>query len=282
MSAVTNEHDEPSSIWRWLGPLASLLVFSAVAYVLHREIAHLHVRDIVHHLGSIPRSSVIAALGLTALSYWVLSFYDFLAMRYIRKQMAYARLVFTSFIAYAFGHNLGLAAFTGAAIRMRLYGTAGLTGLDVVTAQGFCSLTSAIGLTTLGGISLVVEPEKIGHVLHLGQVWSRAIGCIMLGVVLAYLVCCTLLRRSIEVRGWQLRMPRVSLALAQVVLAVVDLAIASAILWVLLPNESNVTYFAFLGAYAAAVTATILSHVPGGHRRFRNRHHPRHPASAGQ
>ena len=264
MSAVTNEHDEPSSIWRWLGPLASLLVFSAVAYVLHREIAHLHVRDIVHHLGSIPRSSVIAALGLTALSYWVLSFYDFLAMRYIRKQMAYARLVFTSFIAYAFGHNLGLAAFTGAAIRMRLYGTAGLTGLDVVTAQGFCSLTSAIGLTTLGGISLVVEPEKIGHVLHLGQVWSRAIGCIMLGVVLAYLVCCTLLRRSIEVRGWQLRMPRVSLALAQVVLAVVDLAIASAILWVLLPNESNVTYFAFLGAYAAAVTATILSHVPGG------------------
>ena len=264
MSAVTSEHEEPSSIWRWLGPLASLLVFGAVAYVLHREIAHLHVRDIVHHLGSIPRSSVAWALGLTALSYWVLSFYDVLAMRYIRKKMAYSRLLFTSFIAYAFGHNLGLAAFTGAAIRMRLYGTAGLTAIEVVTAQGFCSLTSAIGLTTLGGLSLAIEPDKIGHVLHLNFVWSRAIGCMLLGAVAAYVICCALIRAPIEIRGWQLRMPRPTLALAQVALGLIDLAVASAILWVLLPNEANVTYIAFLGAYAAAVTATILSHVPGG------------------
>ena len=264
MSAVTSEHEEPSSIWRWLGPLASLLVFGAVAYVLHREIAHLHVRDIVHHLGSIPRSSVAWALGLTALSYWVLSFYDVLAMRYIRKKMAYSRLLFTSFIAYAFGHNLGLAAFTGAAIRMRLYGTAGLTAIEVVTAQGFCSLTSAIGLTTLGGLSLAIEPDKIGHVLHLNFVWSRAIGCMLLGAVAAYVICCAFIRAPIEIRGWQLRMPRPTLALAQVALGLIDLAVASAILWVLLPNEANVTYIAFLGAYAAAVTATILSHVPGG------------------
>ncbi len=261
---VIKEQDEPSSIWRWLGPLASLLVFGAVAYVLHREIAHLHVRDVVRHLASIPHSSVIAALGLTALSYWVLSFYDLLALRYLRKQIAYARLLFTSFIAYAFGHNLGLAAFTGAAIRLRLYATAGLTAVEVVTAQGFCSLTSAIGLTTLGGISLVLEPEKIGHVVHLNFAWSRAIGCILLGGVLVYGLGCALIRVPIEIRGWQLRMPRPTLALSQVVLGLVDLGVASSILWVLLPPGANLTYIAFLGAYAAAVTATIISHVPGG------------------
>ena len=262
--AKANEQDEPSSMWRWLGPLASLLVFGAVAYVLHREIAHLHVRDIVHHLGSIPRSSVVTALGLTALSYWVLSFYDFLALRYIRKKIAYSRLLFTSFIAYAFGHNLGLAAFTGAAIRMRLWGTAGMTGIDVVTAQGFCSLTSAIGLTTLGGLSMVLEPEKLGHVLHLNLVGSRAIGCILLGVVLTYVACCALIRRPIEIRDWQISMPRPSLAMLQIVLGLIDLGVASAILWRLLPDDANVTYIAFLGAYAAAVTATMISHVPGG------------------
>ena len=264
MSAVTGEQQESSSIWRWLGPLASLVVFGFVAYVLHREIAHLHVRDIVHHLGSIPRSAVGAALALTALSYWLLSYYDWLAMRYIRKTMAYSRLLFTSFIAYAFGHNLGLAAFTGAAIRMRLYGTAGLTAIEVVTAQGFCSLTSALGLTTLEGLSLAIEPDKLGHVLHLNIVWSRALGFMLLGLVATYVIGCLFIRRPIEIRGWQLRMPRASLALAQVALGVLDLAVASAILWVLLPNEANVTYIAFLGAYAAAVTATILSHVPGG------------------
>ncbi|MEP7245064.1 MAG: bifunctional lysylphosphatidylglycerol flippase/synthetase MprF [Gammaproteobacteria bacterium] len=265
MSETTAKRDdEPSSIWRWLGPLASLVVFSAVAYVLHREIARLHFRDIMQQLHSIPRSSVVEALGIAAASYWILSFYDFLALKYLRKSVAYARLVFTSFIAYAFGHNLGLAAFTGAAIRMRLYSSAGLTGIDVFTVQGFCSLTSAIGLSTLGGLSLVFEPRQIGHVLHLPTNMARLVGSVLLGAVAAYVLCCALIRRKVEIRGWQFRMPRPTLALGQVVLGLVDLSVASAVLWAVLPPEANVSYLAFLGAYSAAVTATIISHVPGG------------------
>jgi phosphatidylglycerol lysyltransferase len=261
---VSGQPEESSSIWRWLGPLASLVVFAGVAYVLHREIAHLHVRDIVRHLTSIPRSAVTVALALTALSYFLLSFYDVLAMRYIRKKIAFARLLFTSFIAYAFGHSLGLAAFTGAAIRMRLYGAVGLTAIDVVTAQAFCSITSALSLIALGGLSLVMEPHKLGHVMHLNFMWSRAIGILLLAAVLAYLAGSVLIRRPIEIRGWQLRMPHLTLALSQVVVGLVDMSVASAILWVLLPPDANVTYIQFLGAYAAAVTAALISHVPGG------------------
>ena len=264
MAVAAGQAEEPSSIWRWLGPLASLLVFAAVAYVLHREISHLHVRDIVRHLSSIPRSAVGAALALTALSYLFLSFYDVLAMRYIRKAIAYGRLLFTSFVAYAFGHNLGLAAFTGAAIRLRLYGAVGLTAVDVVTAQVFCSLTSAISLAALGGLSLALEPHKLGHAIHLNHMWARAIGVILLAAVGAYVICSAIIRTPIEIRGWQLRMPRPTLALSQVVVGLVDLSIASTILWVLLPPEANVTYVQFLGAYAAAVTAGLISHVPGG------------------
>lgn len=265
MSAVSKDSaDEPSSIWRWLGPLASLIVFGAVAYVLHREIRHLHVRDIVHHLSSIPRTAVIAALALTALSYFVLSGYDFLATKYLRKAIAFSRLLFTSFIAYAFGHNLGLAAFTGAAIRMRLYSGVGLSAIEVVALQGFCSLTSALSLIALGGLSLALAPEKIGHVVHLNAVWAQAIGCIMLGLVAAYIIACAAVRRTVEIRGWQLRMPHPGLAVTQVLFGILDLAVASSILWVLLPPDANVSYIAFLGAYAGAVTAGLLSHVPGG------------------
>ena len=98
---------------RWLGPLASLLVFGVVAFVLHRELAHLHRREILEELRQTPRAHVLVALAFTALSYWLLGFYDFLALRYLRKSVAYSRTLLTSFIANAFGHNLGLAAFTG-------------------------------------------------------------------------------------------------------------------------------------------------------------------------
>jgi len=48
--------------YRWLGPMLALLVFSGVVYVLHREMAHLHMRSVFAHLHGIPRSHVVAAL----------------------------------------------------------------------------------------------------------------------------------------------------------------------------------------------------------------------------
>src|SRR4051794_19700069 len=218
MSAKAATEPEPSRIWRWIGPIAALAVFGAVALVLHREIANLHIRDIFHELRSIPTIDIAAALAITALSYWVLSFYDLLGLRYLRKTLPYARMVFTSFIAYAFGHNLGLAAFTGAAIRLRLYASAGLTAIDVVTVQGFCSLTSAIGLATLGGLSLLLEPEQLRAAVHLPAWWTRATGVILLSAVAGYAICSIFVRRPLEVRGWQLRIPRPAVAFPQIAL----------------------------------------------------------------
>ena len=54
-----------------------------------------------------------------------------LALRYRQRVIVYSRILFTSFIAYSFGHTLGFAAFTGAAIRFRLYSTAKVTAIDV-------------------------------------------------------------------------------------------------------------------------------------------------------
>jgi phosphatidylglycerol lysyltransferase len=264
MTAKAAIEPEPSRIWRWIGPIAALAVFGAVAYVLHREIANLHIRDIFHELRSISAMNIAIALMITALSYWVLSFYDFLGLRYVRKTMPYARMVFTSFIAYAFGHNLGLAAFTGAAIRLRLYASAGLTAIDVVTVQGFCSLTSGIGLATLGGLSLLLEPQQLHDAVRLPLWWTRIVGAALLCLVIAYATGSIFFRKPLELRGWQLRIPRPAISFPQIALGLLDLGIASTVLYVLLPDNANINYLAFLGAYAAAVTAGIVSHVPGG------------------
>src|SRR5688572_5116715 len=222
MGASEAAEREPSSIWRWIGPAAALAVFGGVAWVLHRELAHLHLRDIFRELRGIPPRAIVIALAFTAVSYWVLSFYDLLALKYLRKSLPYARMVFTSFIAYAFGHNLGLAAFTGAAVRMRLYASAGLTGIDVVTVQGFCSLTSALGLALLGGLSLLLEPEQLRAAVHLPPWWARIVGVVLISLVVAYAMGSIFFRRTLEFRGWQLRFPRPTISLPQIALGLVD------------------------------------------------------------
>jgi phosphatidylglycerol lysyltransferase len=249
---------------RWIGPLASLLVFTVVALVLRRELAHLHIHEILEELRQTPRLYVVIAFGFTATSYWLLGFYDFLGLRYIGKAVAYPRVLMTSFIANAFGHNLGLAAFTGGAVRFRMYASAGLTAIDVATVQGFCSLTIGIGLATLGGLSLTLEPTHTAAVLHLHPRWAMLVGIMLLSGVGAYATWCILGRTPIEIRGWALRAPRPALGFAQIILGMCDLSCSTAVLWWLLPPQAHMGFLTFVGAYAAAVTAGIVSHVPGG------------------
>ncbi|HXS22245.1 MAG TPA: bifunctional lysylphosphatidylglycerol flippase/synthetase MprF [Steroidobacteraceae bacterium] len=255
---------QSGGLLRWIGPLAALLVFAAVAYVLHGEIARLHFDRVFAHLQAIPRRHVLAALGFTAISYWVLSGYDVLALRYLRRRLRYGQILFTSFIASAFGHTLGFAAFTGGAIRFRLYASAGVTAVEVATIAAFASLSIAIGLATLAGLSLFLSPAQSAAVLHLGHDLTFLVGALLLAAVAAYALWSALSRGVLEIRGWALRAPGPAIGLPQVALSVIDLSLAGSVLWWLLPAGSHIAFIPFIGAYAIAVIAGIVSHVPGG------------------
>jgi phosphatidylglycerol lysyltransferase len=258
------QSEREAGIGRWVGPLAALIVFTAVVFVLHRELAQLHVRRVWAHLHAIPGQSILVALGCTAASYWLLSFYDLLALRYLRKSINYARILFTSFIAYSFGHTLGFAAFTGAAIRFRLYASAGITAIDVATISAFSSLSIGIGLAAIAGFSFLIGPTHTITVLHLHRGLSLAVGASLLAAIAAYALWCSFARTDLEIRGWSLRAPGPLIGLTQICLAVIDLGLSAAVLWVVLPPEANIGLISFLAAYAAAVIAGIVSHVPGG------------------
>jgi phosphatidylglycerol lysyltransferase len=264
VTAATSPASGENTLWRWAGPLAALLVFAGVVLVLHHQLAHLHVRSVLARLHAIPRRQVVAALATAAASYWLLSTYEVLAFAYLRRVIPYTRILFTSFIAYSFGHTLGFAAFTGTAIRFRLYSSAGCSAVDVATVSAFCSLSFGIGLATVSGLSLFLAPTHAVSVLRLHHNWSLLLGTLLLAAVAAYLLWACLARVTLEIRGWALRAPGPAIGLAQIAVGILDLCLASAVLWWLLPAEANVGFITFLGVYAVAVIAGIVSHVPGG------------------
>ncbi len=249
---------------RWLKPLAALAVLVAAGMVLHRELAHLHLHEIFANLRATPISVLASALLLTAVSYWLLGFYDVLALQYLGKRIPYGRKLFTSFIAYALGHNLSLAAFTAAAVRLRLYSANGLTAVDVATISGFCSMTTVLGLAILSGAALLLDPHGVASALHFHRHTAVALGTVLLALVVAYTAWAAASRRSLEIRGWSLRPPGARLTFTQLLLATVDLGLSAAVLWLLLPAQTHIEFSAFLGLYALAVTAGLISSVPGG------------------
>jgi phosphatidylglycerol lysyltransferase len=79
----------------------------------------------------------------------------------------------------------------------------------------------------------------------------------------AYVVATIVRRRPLRIRSFELPLPPVRIAIAQVVISAVDWALAGAVLYVLLP-PSPLSFLQFLSVFLVAILLGMISHVPGG------------------
>jgi phosphatidylglycerol lysyltransferase len=253
-----------ASARRLLSALVPMAVFTLALVALHRLGGEFHLRDVLAEFSAIEPIHIFAAMLLAAGSYLALTGYERLALAYVGRSMPWRRYGLTSFVAYAMGHNLGLVAISGGAVRYRLYTPLGLSALEIAKIVAFCTLTFALGVGTLAGVSLIVHGGEAATLLHVSAAVSRSIGCALLALVLAYLLACRLRKAPVAWRGWELPLPGPGLALAQVAVASVDLLLACGCLYVLLPATTDLTFLAFAGLYMVALAVSVASTVPGG------------------
>ena len=247
-----------------LGPGLSLILFAAAVWLLHNELRTYHFRDILRAFNAIPGTHLGAAAGLAILSYAVMTGYDVLAMRYIRYPLSYSKIGLASFIGYAFSNNIGMSMIAGASVRYRLYSAWGLSTLQITQVVAFCTLTLWLGFFTLGGAVFLIEPLMIPASIHLPLTSLRAIGMIMLAVVLAYGIATTAKRTAIRIYQWEFQLPSARLFSLQVIIAALDWMLASLVLFVLLASGTAVSFPEFLAVYLLAQLAGLVSQVPGG------------------
>ena len=248
---------------RWTSAL-TLLLFVAAIWVLHREVREVSLADVIAGFAALPASSLALAAGFTVASYFFLTFYDFLALTYIRRELRPRDTFLTSFLAFAFSNTIGMAFVSGGAVRYRLFTGFGLSAGEVAEIILFNTLTISLGFSVLGGILLLVEPEGVARLFGVvpGVAWW--IGAAILALDAVYLVAAVFWKRSLPIGRYRLRFPSFRLTLKQVTVAAFDLSVAAAVVYVLMPTQSHVDFEAFLGVYVLAAVASILSHVPAG------------------
>lgn len=239
------------------------LMIAAILVVQH-QVRDLHWDDILAALRTIPTTTLVLGVGCTLLSYFILSFYDCLAVVQVGRRMSFRRTAFASFCSYVLSHNLGFAAISGAAVRFRLYGNWGLGTFDIAQIIAFCSATYLLGAGALVGAVLVLEPgaipvlgARIPHVLLSAAgvaMWIGVVGYILLGLRLARL------------RLWRytVALPRPGMALAQTLVAATEVAATAGIAYIFLPGGIGLGYGVFLAIYIASYTAGLVASVPGG------------------
>lgn len=246
-----------------LPAIIGLVLLVAAVFVIQRELRTLSLADIRHALRAIPGHALALAAGCTVLSYFVLSFYDFLACIHIRSRQSFLRTAFAAFCSYVLSHNLGCSAISGAAVRFRLYRNWGVSAGGIAQIIAFCSTTYLLGALTLIGGVLLWEPGYVPLLDRLPHVVLQACGAAAWFAVLAY-VAVSLRYRELRVWRYTIEVPGFTIAVAQIVVSAADMAATALIAYVLLPAGTPVDYGAFLAIYIASYTAGLVASVPGG------------------
>ncbi|NNC15568.1 bifunctional lysylphosphatidylglycerol flippase/synthetase MprF [Corallococcus exiguus] len=250
-----------SKVQRVLTTALPLLLLCVAAYVLHRELSHYRREDVSAGLAAVTASRILLALAVTVVNYAALTLYDVLALGHAGHRIPYSRVGFTSFVGYAFGHNLGASFLSGGSVRYRLYSAWGLTALDVARVSAFNALTFWLGLAAVTGASLLLEGG--GGVLSLSTPVAHGLGAALGLLLVGYFVACATVRKPLRIRGLEWTLPTPARALAQLVVSCGDWALAAAVLWVLLPPDS-VSLPSLTALFALAQLAGIASQVPAG------------------
>jgi len=234
----------------------------AAALIIHHKLKGYHLHDIVFQIRQVPTGSLLAALAITAVNYFMLTASDALALTYIRHPVAYRKLALASFIGYVFTNNA--TTIGGGAARYRIYSTLGVSANEVAGLVLFCGLTFWLGFLTLASAVFIIEPEHLPRVLHLPFGSALPIGVVSLAIIGAYALLVLLRRRPLGIRGWELPVPSPIIAAGQVGIGSLDWLLATCVLYTLLPAGMDLSPAKFLSIFLLAEAAGLISYVPGG------------------
>ena len=241
---------------------ASFVFFGLVLWLLVAQARAIDWGEVVASIRAYPRHVLAIATGLAMASYALYCSFDLLSRRYTGHKLSHRKVLIATFISYAFNLNLG-SLIGGLGFRFRLYSQLGLAPGVISRIFGFTMLTNWLGYTLLAGVVCLMQPIALPEDWSLGSDALAVLGVVFLVAVAGYLALCGLSRtRSWTVRGHELRLPSLRLALLQLVLSSITWAMIAGVISTLLQHRAD--YPTVLAALLLAAVAGVITHVPAG------------------
>ncbi|CAN5294665.1 lysylphosphatidylglycerol synthase domain-containing protein [soil metagenome] len=262
--------EAPSLLSRWRAkpwwPWAKRIVlggfFVFVVALLVIQARAIHWGDVFDTMRAYPASVVLLAAVLAAASHLIYSSFDLVGRHYTGHALRAPTVMAITFVSYAF--NLNLGTVVGAvAMRVRLYSRLGLDVATIARIVGTSMLTNWLGYFLLAGLAFIWWPLALPADWHVGIGVLRMLGAALVAVSLGYLALCAFSkRREWTVRGHEIALPSLRVAIVQLLLSSANWAVMGATMYVLL--QGKVAYPMALGVLLIGAVAGLLSRVPAG------------------
>lgn len=247
--------------------LVAVAVLLALAgfEALHLMLRAVHLRDVRAAWSATPHWRIVAALGLTTISYLALTGYDMIGLRVIGRPQPWPLAAVASFTSFTISNNFGLTLITGGSARYRAYGSVGLRVGEIAKLGVLTSLVFWAGVAGTAAIALLaaVAAVAVGG-LAVSPGLAHALGAAMLAPLLTLPVARAAGLRQVRLLRWTVTLPSFAQFAGLGTVALIDLMASAATLAVLVPGLDATALPGFVLAYALALLVGAATHVPGG------------------
>ncbi|AFZ53079.1 UPF0104 family protein [Cyanobacterium aponinum] len=250
---------------RQLIPILFVIILLSISVAaIASELKKYNINSVWQYLQNISQQRKMLALLVTGFGYALMTGYDILGFIHIKQKLSVLKIAFTAFVSYAVGNTVGFTAFSGTAIRYRYYGLWGVNKIKIGELIVFTHLTFWLGLLSISGIVSILDPLTLPSAIKLPFASIHPLGFIFLSLVLIYFIISVTIKHSVTIAGEEITFPKPIISLGTIIVAGLDWGLAALVLYLLLPPNLSMTYIGFFGIYIVALTAGLISTVPGG------------------
>jgi len=251
--------------WGRVGVLLSITIIAVAAVVLYHTLRDIDFQEVVDAMEAVEKHDVARAAFFVAAGYFTLTLYDLFALRNVgHADVPYRIAALAGFTSYAVGHNIGASAFTGGAVRYRIYSAHGLTAIDVAKVCFVAGLTFWLGNATVLGLGIALAPQAASAINQLPPLVNRILALGILGVLTTYVAWVWRTPRVVGRHNWVVTLPNGPLTLLQIGVGIVDLACCAAAMYMLVPDEPYIGFVTLAVIFVSSTLLGFASHSPGG------------------
>ncbi len=251
--------------WSRIGFLLSLAIIAIAGVVLYRMLREINFEDVIDAMEAVEKHDVVNAALFVAAGYFTLTFYDLFALRTIgRPDIPYKVAALAGFTSYAVGHNVGASAFTGGAVRYRIYSRYGISAIEVAKICFIAGLTFWLGNATVLGLGVAYAPQAATAINQLPPWLNRLFAFGIIAMLATYVLWVWRTPRMVGRNNWLVTLPNGPLTLLQIAVGIVDLACCAAAMYMLVPDEPYIGFVTLAVIFVASTLLGFASHSPGG------------------
>jgi glycosyltransferase 2 family protein len=251
--------------WNRIGFLVSGTIIVIAVIVLVRILRDIEIDEVVQALRDSETKDIALASLFVAFGYFTLTFYDLFALRTVgRGDIPYRVAALGGFTSYSIGHNVGASVFTGGAVRYRIYSAWGLDAIAVAKVCFIAGLTFWLGNATVLGLGIAFAPQAVTAIDQLPPWVNRTAAILILVVLASYVAWVWNKPRAIGREGWQVQLPGGPSTLLQIGIGIVDLTFCSLAMYMLVPDEPNISFVTVAVIFVSATLLGFASAAPGG------------------